>query len=99
MEENNEMTTVELEFTGEDADMTNDLVEVVSDNNFGYGLAVGGTVVAMGALAYKYAVKPLAAKIKDKVRSRKQKKSNAACDCPEGKIEVVESSDAETNEK
>ena len=99
MEENNEMTTVELEFTGEDADMTNDLVEVGSDNGFGYGLAVGGTVVAIGARAYKYAVKPLAAKIKDKVRSRKQKKSNATCDCPEEKIEVVESSDAETNEK
>lgn len=99
MEENNEMTTVELEFTGEDADMTNDLAEVGSDNSFGYGLAVGGAVVAIGALAYKYAVKPLAAKIKDKIHSRKQKKSNATCDSPEGKIEVVESSDAETSEK
>lgn len=81
MEENNIMTTVE-----EVADAAEEIVETGSDKNFGYGLAIGGAVVVIGSLAYKYAVKPLASKIKDKIKSKKQNDESEAnlevkCDC------------------
>lgn len=87
MEENKIMTTVE-----EVADAAEEIVETGSDKNFGYGLAIGGAVVVIGSLAYKYAVKPLATKIKDKIKSRKNDKSEA-------EPEVVEVSDVEPDEE
>ena len=45
---------------------TEEIATATSENGVGVGMAIGAAVVLVGAAAYKYIAKPLAAKIKAK---------------------------------
>lgn len=67
------METNEIMTNEEVMEVTEDIVaNEVSD--LGKGLAIGAAIVAGSLIAYKYVIKPIAAKIKD---AREQKKLGA----------------------
>lgn len=70
-----------MTMTEEFVDTAEDIAIAEPGKNVGVGLAVGATVVAVGALAYRFIVKPIAANIKDK-------KAQKAADA-EAELDVV----------
>ena len=68
----------------ENIDVAEELVEVGSEKGIGLGVAIGGAVVLLGGLAYKYAIKPIVAKIKAK------KEQKADIELSEDDVEVIE---------
>lgn len=60
MNENEIMTNEEV------VNATEEIATATSENGVGVGMAIGAAVVLVGAAAYKYIAKPLAAKIKAK---------------------------------
>lgn len=85
MEENIMTTTEELVETAED------IVLAEPDKKIGYGFAAGAAVTVIGALAYKFIAKPIAAKIK-------AKKAQKAAEAEENLI-VVEDDSIESDEE
>ena len=57
----NEIKTIE-----EVVPSTEEITTATSENGVGVGMAIGATIVLVGAAAYKYIAKPLVAKIKAK---------------------------------
>lgn len=86
MEEN--IMTVTEEFV-ETAD---EMIPAEPNKNVGIGLAIGAAVTAVGALAYKFIAKPIAAKIK-------AKKAQKAAEAEEANLTVVECDSTESDEK
>lgn len=77
MNENEIMTNEEV------VNATEEIATATSENGVGVGMAIGAAVVLVGAAAYKYIAKPLAAKIK-------AKKEQKATDDVETESEAVE---------
>lgn len=77
MNENEIMTNEEV------VNATEEIATATSENGVGVGMAIGAAVVLVGAAAYKYIAKPLAAKIK-------AKKEQKATDDVETESETVE---------
>lgn len=77
MNENEIMTNEEV------VNATEEIATATSENGVGVGMAIGAAVVLVGAAAYKYIAKPLAAKIK-------AKKEQKAIDDVETESETVE---------
>ena len=77
MNENEIMTNEEV------VNATEEIATATSENGVGVGMAIGAAVVLVGAAAYKYIAKPLAAKIK-------AKKEQKATDDVEAESETVE---------
>lgn len=64
------MDAQEIMTNEEVMEVAEDLVPVGSGKDLGIGIAIGGAIVTVGGLAYKYIVKPLAAKIKAKKEAK-----------------------------
>ena len=77
MNENEIMTNEEV------VNATEEIATATSENGVGVGMAIGAAAVLVGAAAYKYIAKPLAAKIK-------AKKEQKATDDVETESETVE---------
>lgn len=73
MEENIMTVTEELVDTAED------IAIAEPNSNAGVGIAIGAAVVAVGALAYRFIAKPIAAKIKAK-KAQKAAEAEAELD-------------------
>ena len=81
------MDAQEIMTNEEVMEVAEDLVPVGSGKDLGIGIAIGGAIVTVGGLAYKYIVKPLVAKIK----AKKEAKAAEAIE-----LKVVESDADET---
>lgn len=66
------MDAQEIMTNDEVMEVAEELVPTGSGKDLGVGIAIGGSIVAISLVAYRYIVKPLAAKIKAKKESKEE---------------------------